>query len=208
MSKKLLLLDMDGTIREPIDGKWIDAPRNQKPILGAADGITRASVEGWEIMGVTNQGGVAAGHKSLKSAIDEQLVTLELFPEIFSIFFCPDFEGEVCWRVSRFGETSIRRSTIINPHLPGDLLYQSFRKPGSGMIMQAIDYFSGEEPPEKVWMVGDREEDALAAAAANVDFMWADVWRSLYLKGFQEVDTVSRHLSQEVLLKFLKDFQS
>ncbi|MFM6404935.1 MAG: hypothetical protein ACKPGT_09860, partial [Microcystis sp.] len=48
--------------------------------------------EGWIIIGITNQGGVAAGHKSLKSAIEEQRKTLEIFPLLSYIYFCPDFE--------------------------------------------------------------------------------------------------------------------
>jgi phosphoglycolate phosphatase-like HAD superfamily hydrolase len=52
-------------------------------------------------------------------------------------------------------------------------------------------------------MIGDREEDALCAAAAGIDFMWADVWRDRFKKGFGELDLSSRHISREILLKFL-----
>ncbi|HEY9706661.1 MAG TPA: HAD-IIIA family hydrolase [Oculatellaceae cyanobacterium] len=193
---KLLLLDCDGTIREPIEGRWIDAPRNQKPIEGAAAAIAKAAAAGWTVLGITNQGGIAAGHKSLEEVKAEQRVTLELFPEISSIYFCPDFEGLECWKVERKKSLEIRQIT--------EKEFGSFRKPGAGMLRLAS---LGWDAPEKTWFVGDREEDALAASAAGIDFMWSDIWRSLYLKGFQEVDVVDRHLSQEVLLKFLKDFQ-
>jgi len=69
---KALLLDLDGTIRRPTSGKFIEYPNDQEPIEGAIKAMEIYHQEGWTMIGITNQGGVAAGYKSLKSAIEEQ----------------------------------------------------------------------------------------------------------------------------------------
>lgn len=67
---KLLLLDCDGTIREPLSSNpLIQHPRDQKMIKGADKAIAHFHSQGWSICGISNQGGVAAGHKSLEDAI-------------------------------------------------------------------------------------------------------------------------------------------
>lgn len=176
-SKKLLLLDCDGTIREPLSAsKFIRSPRDQHVIKGASEAIQKYYRNRWQIYGISNQAGVAARHKTLGDAIEEQKYTLSLLPQIIGIYFCPDFNGNTIVSVSR--ESVIRRLRRHYPYenIQGFSLYQSFRKPGSGMIMFAIDALV-EYPGERVLMVGDRQEDQEAAAAANVDFMWAKDWR-------------------------------
>jgi hypothetical protein len=99
---KLLLVDCDGTIRKPITRNlFIQHPRDQKIIKGAAEAIAHFHAQGYTIIGITNQGGVAMGYKSLEDAIAEQLYTLELLPQILCIYFCPDLEGKYCWLVSK-----------------------------------------------------------------------------------------------------------
>ncbi len=83
---KLLLLDLDGTCREPASGeKFIQHPLDQRVIFGADKGVAHAHKQGWTIIAISNQGGVAAGHKLLEDAIAESHYTL-----------CPDFEGKHC----------------------------------------------------------------------------------------------------------------
>lgn len=97
---KLLLLDLDGTIREPRSGKqFISHPRDQKIITGAVTALDSYIVDGWNVIGVSNQEGVAAGHKTLEEALSEAEYTLLLFPHLDGIYFCPDFQGQVCWHV-------------------------------------------------------------------------------------------------------------
>lgn len=208
---KLLLVDLDGTCRETASGEqFISHPLDQRIIPGADKALTHYHAEGWTIVGITNQGGIAAGHKSLENAIAEQEYTLKLLPTIESILFCPDFGGNALYRVTRnktqdykradfphpnihrrflkkMGEGSAQQDNPLlgtdnskNPppffrsHLNGEL-YPSFRKPGSGMILFAIDCLSSY--PARVLMIGDRAEDEAAAAAANVNFLWANAWR-------------------------------
>ena len=161
---KLLLLDMDGTVREPASGeKFIQHPLDQKIMHGADIAIALADAQGWFIIGITNQGGVAAGKKSLRDCVEEQVYTIKLLPVIHKIYFCPDFDGKELGCVYR---TSY---TVFSP--PG---YSSFRKPGAGMIEYAIDTHTVGE----CLFVGDRPEDEQAAASAGIKFLWADAWRA------------------------------
>lgn len=62
---------------------------------------------------------------------------------------------------------------VIYPHdLPEHLKADHWRKPEPGMILAAVAV-SGVTLAETV-MIGDRDEDRLAAEAAGVDFVWAD----------------------------------
>ncbi len=57
-----------------------------------------------------------------------------------------------------------------------------FRKPGHGMIGLALfDFFKGGMSVDSQYlMVGDSPEDEQCAAAAKIDFLWADQWRKQY----------------------------
>ncbi len=67
---KLLLLDCDGTIREPLsEAKFIQQPRDQRIVEGADKAIAHYSSREWTIIGITNQGGVAARHKSIEACL-------------------------------------------------------------------------------------------------------------------------------------------
>jgi D-glycero-D-manno-heptose 1,7-bisphosphate phosphatase len=201
---KTLFLDLDGTVREPASGaKFISRPYDQRIIEGANDALEYYHSKKWKIIGITNQGGVAAGHKTLLDALVEQRITMGLLPQLEAIYLCPDWEGNLCYivlgpMVSDYKE--IDRRDWFAPNDKDRLLYNSFRKPGSGMIEMAMDdYGCGTE----TWFVGDREEDALAAAGAGIKFMWADVWRDRFKKGMGGVDLSNRHMDKEILLKFL-----
>jgi D-glycero-D-manno-heptose 1,7-bisphosphate phosphatase len=178
---KALLLDLDGTIRRPTSGKFIEDPNDQEPIEGAIKAMEIYHQEGWTMIGITNQGGVAAGYKSLKSAIEEQLKTLEIFPRLSCIYFCPDFEGNLCYGVSR---ENIDLIHVICKEFLGQ-----FRKPNPGMIFAALRAFAKE--PTDILMVGDREEDKLAAKNAGINFLDAHIW-SVYslnlIKKYQMID--------------------
>jgi len=184
MSSKILFVDCDGTIRRPKSGGvFIESPDDQEIIPGADKAINHAVSEGFMVIGITNQGGVAAGKKSLESCIEEQRFTLQLFPQITAIYFCPDFAGNDCWRVNR-------EPGHDYPHHRSHLLdsSESFRKPGIGMISLArqnhslpVSQLGSFAPFRDSWMVGDRPEDEQCAKAAGIDFMPADIWRDRFL---------------------------
>lgn len=182
---KLLLVDLDGTVREPILGdKFINNPLDQKLIDGVEDALSR--YQDWVIVGVTNQGGVASGHKSIDSCFEEQIQTMKLLPQLNMILFCPD-AGKTCGRIVRHNETFFE-NLHTNKTMPIEGV-RGYRKPSPGMIDYAFQYytsgaysFAREKFGENVnitksLMVGDRPEDEAAALAANVPFMWAEEWR-------------------------------
>ena len=179
---KILLVDCDGTIRQPKSGaKFIDEPTDQEPIPGAVEAIDHYFQKEWLIVGVTNQAGVAAGYKSLEDCIREQLYTLKLFPQLEAIYFCPDYDGFSCYFVNRHEHKKNYSSQKY--------ISSRFRKPGAGMIRKAfVDFNAGAD---EAWMIGDRPEDEQAAAAAGINFMWADIWRSRFLPGVHEFEGLS-----------------
>jgi D-glycero-D-manno-heptose 1,7-bisphosphate phosphatase len=175
---KILLVDCDGTIRQPKSkAKFINKPNDQEPIPGAVEAINHYHSEDWLIVGITNQAGVAAGHKSPEDCIKEQQYTLKLFPQIQSILFCPDFEGRQCYRCypNQWFDVSSKYRNLLG----------SYRKPGAGMIQHVL--ISNEADRLMCWMIGDRPEDERAAKSAEVNFMWADIWRERWRTGEYKV---------------------
>ncbi|MCC5600880.1 HAD hydrolase-like protein [Nostoc favosum] len=64
-----------------------------------------------------------------------------------------------------------------------------YRKPGTGMIYQAVFDFGIDLT--KSWMIGDRDEDYKAAIAAGVNFMWADIWHMRFTPGMYEIKSAT-----------------
>lgn len=190
-----LFLDLDGTARESTDGKFIQTPKGQRIMAGVHEAIAHHKAQGYTIIGITNQGGCDTINrdtgkplKSLEDAIAEQHYTLALIPQLEAIYFCPDMKGQLCWIVEKTGfqflvsDLDTRISDSENLVLEGSKVY---RKPGAGMIYRAVKDF--EIDLTKSWMIGDRPEDEQAAAAAGLNFMWADVWRMRFTPGIYEV---------------------
>ena len=151
------------------NGKFITSPLDQQLISGVKEKLDEAIADGCAIVGITNQGGVIAGRKSLEYAIEEQKFTLALAPQIQLILFCPD-AGETCWEVDREHSLEVSDAAAFK-HLRG-----TYRKPGIGMLERAIALYTADRA--SVLMVGDRPEDEGAAIAADVKFLWAEDWRS------------------------------
>jgi D-glycero-D-manno-heptose 1,7-bisphosphate phosphatase len=166
---KLLLTDCDGTVRKPKSRtKFIQHPHDQKIIKGASQAIAHYARMGYTIIGVSNQGGVAKGYKTLTECVEEQEYTLELLPQLDRILFCPDYEGIICHEVSRK-----LVGFDLNTYNREGTDYDSFRKPGCGMLQLAMES-AGEI--EHCLYVGDRPEDEAASTAASVQFLWAADW--------------------------------
>jgi len=174
INMNVLILDMDGTVRikkggvpGQLESGFISHPKDQEIIPGAVKAIEKYHQEGWIIVGASNQGGVAAGKKTLESCFKEQRYTIQLAPKIYRIYFCPDYEGKQLGIVAR------SHSYLFEPK---DNVYykglRSFRKPEPGMIQ----YIQSEYERGKILFVGDRPEDEQAADKAGVDFQWASDW--------------------------------
>ncbi len=163
-SKLELFVDCDWTIRQPSgQGRFIDHPDQQKVIEGADQALQSFKNKGYIILGVTNQAGVAARHKTLKNCIKEQQKTLKLLPQLKGIIFCPDY-GATCYYCERHYFSEVTSKAYAG----------EYRKPKPGMILQFKTNGSS------ALMVGDRNEDAEAAVAAGIPFMWTSDWLAKY----------------------------
>jgi len=191
---KIIFFDLDGTLRQTKSGKtFINEPEDQQPIEGTQKALSYYQEKGFLLIGITNQGGVAAGHKSLQSAIEEQRITLELFPELSEIFFCPNW-GESCYQLSR-GNQPLEFSAPLS----GDGTAISCRKPGHGMLLTATRPLA---ELKDCWMIGDRPEDQQCAEAAGVKFVWASVMHAKFAgPGMREIEC--QHIAPDILMEFL-----
>ena len=169
----LLLLDLDGTVRESASGdKFINEPTDQRLIDGAAEAAHMWHKNGYSLYGVTNQKGVLCGHKSLENMIAEQQRTIQLLPWMKVIYACPD-DGETCYFVTEKEADTIQDSGL------NALWKGQFRKPGPGMLMAGIHLHTKLfEGALRGVMVGDRPEDRQAAERASIPFLSAEDWRA------------------------------
>lgn len=160
----LLMIDLDGTIRASLSGaQYFQHPQDQRIIEGVDVALSTYG-EDWIIVGITNQGGVAAGYKTIQQCIEEQQYTLKLFPQLREIYFCPDFEGRKCFRVTRHNAHNHSQTRW----------FRQYRKPQPGMLKLAM--VRHNHLPENCLYVGDRPEDEVAAQRAGVQFQWATDW--------------------------------
>ncbi|MEH2392726.1 MAG: HAD hydrolase-like protein [Nostoc sp.] len=199
---KILLLDLNGTIRCGKTGKYIEWPQGQKPMLGADKAIEHFAARNWQIIGISNQAAIAAGYKILEATIVEMQFTLQLFPQLQEIFFCPDFEGRKCIMVSREKTIKCSLDSEEGYELVGNLKEINFRKPEDGMLRAAIEKYSRiniesflesckVDPEYDCWMIGDRKEDKKAAASLGINYLDAEIWRRQFVLRMHEVRQIT-----------------
>lgn len=167
---KILFCDVDGTLTGTVSGATFKSnPRDVLVLPGVANALSQYAKEDYLMVGISNEGGVGAGHKKLEAAFEEKQYTCLLLPQLEAIYFCPDLAGQVLCRADR--DTGIEVQFDSNR-------YSSFRKPGIGMIQYCLSLYAGNA--NKCWMVGDRPEDKKAAETAGINFIATDVWRAKF----------------------------
>ena len=167
---KVLFLDLDGTVRLSTSGGiFIAQPENQIIIDGVAEAIARYKND-WLIIGITNQAGVINQHKTLDNCIKEQQLTMQLLPQLYKVYACPDWGNTILiidrLYCSRFdGKLNQRRDITDNQLIPSSLQYNydSFRKPGIGMVQY---FMNSHSPISKAIFVGDMESDRVKHGTA------------------------------------------
>ena len=183
---RLLILDKDGTLTRPKSGQtFVQHPKDQELIPGVAEALQRYRNGGWVMAIASNQGGVAAGHKTLEEAIEEMKFAMEL-TGINTAFFCPDMTGDRClWLDREKSGDQIEYRELGDSNAIDGL---NCRKPAPGMLIVARSFqiwweedlieINGVQTwkPDRCLMVGDRPEDQGAAQAAGINFMWAEDW--------------------------------
>ena len=181
--KGLLILDKDGPLVKPLSGEtFVQDPSDPVVLDGVRKKLEDAEKAGFAIAIASNQGGVAAGYKSLSDAEREMIYCLDLLPVKKAIgLMCPDKGETVCLFRKNFRGTS--RCHSGEPFF-GETRFGSFRKPGPGMLRWIVEYhyndgegWESNLDEQMLLFVGDREEDKQAAQAAKIPFSWADQWR-------------------------------
>jgi D-glycero-D-manno-heptose 1,7-bisphosphate phosphatase len=141
-----IFLDRDGVIID--DVHHLSAPSQVQIIPGSAEAIAALNRAGWPVVVVTNQSGLARGLFTLDvlhavhRRISEQLGAKGARVEAY--FFCPHYP------VAEVAEYRLECSC---------------RKPKPGMLQQAARELGLDLSGS--WMIGDRETDLEAGAAAG-----------------------------------------
>lgn len=194
---KLVIFDKDGTLTTTKSGNtFAQSPQDQELITGVAKRLEQLRRDGWKIAIASNQGGVDAGYKSLDDAVEEMRVCLSL-TKIEIAYFCPSYFGG-WWRslLHKVGFLHTRCYEVTQDSVQefpeyycdeGMVLYTgarwgrhlSYRKPGGLMLFLACLHSFPGCFPDRVIYVGDRGEDEMAAADAQISFQWAHSWRAL-----------------------------
>ena len=145
--KKLCLLDRDGVLN--IDKEYLHKAEDVEWIPGSREAIAWLNRQGYRVVVVTNQSGVARGYfteESVKRLHDWMAEEVKKAGgEIAAFYYCP--------------------------HLPGAAVKQyavdcDCRKPRPGMILQALGDFNVQ--PGDAFLIGDSPRDTEAAEAAGV----------------------------------------
>lgn len=138
MTEKYVLLDRDGVINQDSDN-YIKSPDEWIPIEGSLEAIALLNKNGFKVVVISNQSGIARGFYSLETlnAMHEKMQRLlaEQGGQIEAIYFCPHSPNADC----------------------------DCRKPKAGLLKQ----FSQEKntPLKAIYFVGDSLSDIKAAQA-------------------------------------------
>jgi len=137
---KLVILDRDGVINE--DKGYFKNPDDLAYIDGSLEAIKILNDQDIAVVIATNQPAIGVG---LNTEDDYYKITCKLIKDIHTakarvdkIYFCPDISKE-----------------------------SYFKKPNKGMICRILEDFPTAKTNRKVYMIGDRRSDSLAAKNAD-----------------------------------------
>lgn len=144
--KPAVFLDRDGVLIQ--DSHYVGSPDRVRLVPGSAEAVAALNRAGWPVVVVTNQAGVARGlytPEAVDAVHDHIAELLRGYGAAIDAFhFCPHHpEGEV-------------------PAFTGRC---DCRKPQPGMLLRAAADLGLDLSAS--WMVGDRETDLAAGAAAG-----------------------------------------
>jgi D-glycero-D-manno-heptose 1,7-bisphosphate phosphatase len=159
--QKLLLLDLDGTVRMQRLNRYPEKVEQVEIFPGVPELLMSYSKLGWAIMAISNQGGIGKGEVTSEAVQACMMKTHELCGGVFDgMIWCP------------------HHPKAENP----DMAQCFCRKPKYGMFVQAqmmIQQVTGALFPQRLMkFVGDQPEDEEAATAAGITFQEAEKWRA------------------------------
>ena len=140
MGNKAVFIDRDGTIN--INVEYLDTPDEFKMYPGVAEGIRLLKENGYKIIVITNQSGIARGffteetlekiHNKMKDELSEKGASID------AIYYCPHHPDEKC----------------------------NCRKPNTGLLKKAIKDFDIDV--KNSFFIGDRMIDVEAGSKIGV----------------------------------------
>lgn len=139
--RRAIFLDRDGTLNE--DTGYAHSPREWRWLPGVPEALARFRAEGWLLLVVSNQSGIARGYfdeaalHSLHAWVNACLAPLNATVDAW--YHCP--------------------------HLPEISGPCACRKPRPGLLLQAAAEWGVDVRAS--WMIGDRPRDVMAGAAAG-----------------------------------------
>lgn len=161
----LLILDIDGTVREGLDdqlGRFVNGPDDVRVFPRARELMHRWKTAGGRILGVSNQGGVPLGHMSLHACQGAMFETQRQVGGLFDLIL-------MCLHHPDAPTLELQRCYCRKPR-PG--------LPIEGMVILKGKYRHERYPQSMALVVGDRAEDRGMADALDIDFLDAAEWRA------------------------------
>ena len=152
----IYLYDIDHTLIRPASGG--DFPEraifvhDQEVLI---DAVKSFPVDG-TIVGLSNQAGIEMGYSTRKAMTKRFQHTLTLIPRLKCIYYVPNYAGSEIIQVTECGDIAFKA-----------MPREDFRKPSPDSI-SFIQEMLGDRV---VQHCGDREEDELLAANANIKFV-------------------------------------
>ena len=154
-AKGIVFLDRDGTLLK--DKPYLSDPREAELLPGVGEGLARLQQAGYRLVIVSNQQGIGLGYFSARDFIAVNTALFRLLTPfgvtISRIYYCPHSAADQC----------------------------ECRKPQAGMLRRAMAEFG--VAAERCFMIGDRDVDVEAGAAAGcktalvgADFSDAVAW--------------------------------
>ncbi len=152
MPVRVLLLDRDGTLNRTMGSRPPNTPGEVELLPGVASVLKQYATDGWRLVIISNQGGVAGGYISEAQARAVQQRVVDLLPVPAAVsYLCPHMP-----------DGAVVEYAIDCPN----------RKPRPGFILAALETLGARA--EDCLFVGDSITDKQAAEAAGVPFRWAD----------------------------------
>jgi HAD superfamily hydrolase (TIGR01662 family) len=149
-TQRAVLLDIDGTLRRTRSGAPYPHDIDDIELLpGRRERLQKLAADGWLLLGVSNQSGIARGDVDVSTVEACFTRTAELLGVELPVRYCPHPSGEIrCW----------------------------CRKPMPGMGVAWIE--ARDLDRTRCVMVGDMETDEGFAQNLGVPFVWADAFFS------------------------------
>jgi len=137
--KGIVFLDRDGTLLK--ESPYLSDPRDAELLPGVGEGLAELQRAGYRLVIVTNQQGIGLGYFDVRQFIAVNTALFRLLTPygvtISRVYYCPHSAADGC----------------------------DCRKPAAGLLLRAMREFGVEA--ERCIMVGDRDVDTMAAAAAG-----------------------------------------